>query len=115
MTKCVPLVCKSGTLCVFNNYSFHSASAYTSQDGQRFTWGYGFGRADHFWEGVRHYTQLGQGSPVFQEFIGGLTAAQRQLWRFPPAGNPYYTEQPLALLEELYPGWDADVYRRAMP
>ena len=61
MTKCVPLVCKSGTLCVFNNYSWHSATAYTSKDGQRFTWGYGFGRADHYWEGFRHYTHLGNG------------------------------------------------------
>ena len=115
MTKCVPLVCKSGTLCVFTNYSWHSATAYTGQDGQRFTWGYGFGRVDHYWEGFRHYTHLGKGAAIFQEFIGGLTAAQRQLWRFPPAGHPYYTEQTLALLEEQYPGWDSDEYRRAMP
>ena len=46
MTKCVPLVCKGGTLCVFTNFTWHSASAYTRKDGQRFTWGYAFGRAD---------------------------------------------------------------------
>ena len=114
MTHCVPLVCKSGTLCIFTNFSWHSASAYTRADGQRFTWGFSFGRADHYWEGFRHYTHLGKGAPVFQEFIGGLTAAQRELWRFPPAGHPYYTEQTLALLEEQYPGWNSDEYRRAM-
>ncbi len=113
MTKSVPLVCKGGTVCVFTNFAWHSASAYTRKDGQRFTWGYGFGRADHYWEGVRHYTQFGMGVPVFQAFIGGLSAAQRQLWRFPAAGHPYYTEQTLALLEEQYPGWDSDEYRRA--
>jgi hypothetical protein len=48
---------------------------------------------------------------VWQRFIGGLTAQQRQLWRFPPAGHPYYTEQTLALLAEQYPGWNADEYR----
>ena len=61
-----------------------------------------------------HYTQCGQGSPVFQEFIGGLTAAQREIWRFPPVGHPYYTEQTLALLEAQYPGWNSDEYRAAM-
>jgi hypothetical protein len=114
MTKCVPLVCKSGTLCVFTNFTWHSASAYTRQEGQRFTWGFGFGRADHFWEGFRHYTHLGKGAPVFQQFIGGLTARERELWRFPPAGHPYYSEQTLALLEEQYPGWVSDEYRAAM-
>ena len=114
MTKCIPLVCKGGTLCVFTNFSLHSASAYARKDGQRFTFGYGFGRADHYWEGFKHYTQLGENTPVFQKFIGGLSAAERQLWRFPPAGHPYYTEQTLKLLEDQYPGWDADEYRRAI-
>ena len=114
MTKCIPLVCKGGTLCVFTNFSLHSASAYARKDGQRFTFGYAFGRADHYWEGLINYTQLGENTPVFQKFIGGLTAAERQLWRFPPAGHPYYTEQTLKLLEDQYPGWDADEYRRAI-
>ena len=111
MTQNVPLVCTGGTLCIFTNYSWHSASSYTRADGQRFTWGYSFGRADHCWEGFRHYTQHGKGSPVFQAFIGSLTAKQRELWRFPAAGHPYYTEQTLALLEEQYPGWNSDEYR----
>lgn len=112
MTKCVPLVCRAGTLCIFTNYTWHSASAYTRADGQRFTFGYSFGRADHYWEGFKHYTHLGKGQPVFQKFIGGLTAKQRELWRFPKAGHPYYTEQTLALLEEQYPGWDSSEYRQ---
>jgi hypothetical protein len=111
MTQCVPLVCKGGTLCIFTNFTWHSASAYTRADGQRFTWGYSFGRADHCWEGFKHYTHLGKGAAVFQQFIGGLTANERELWRFPPAGHPYYTEQTLALLEEQYPGWDSEAYR----
>ncbi|MFT5090304.1 MAG: ectoine hydroxylase-related dioxygenase (phytanoyl-CoA dioxygenase family) [Candidatus Latescibacterota bacterium] len=111
MRQCVPLVCKAGTLCIFTNSTWHSASAYVREDGQRFTWGYAFGRADHYWEGFRHYTHLGKGAPVFQQFIGGLTAQQRELWRFPPAGHAYYTEQTLKLLEEQYPGWNSDEYR----
>jgi len=114
MSKGVPLVCGAGTLAIFTNYTWHSATAYTRADEQRFTWGYSFGRADHFWEGFRHYTHLGRHTPVFQEFIGSLTAAERRLWRFPPPGHPYYTEQTLALLEEQYPGWDSAEYRQPM-
>jgi ectoine hydroxylase-related dioxygenase (phytanoyl-CoA dioxygenase family) len=111
ISKSVSLVCKAGTLCVFTNFSQHSASTYTRADGQRFTFGYSFGRADHYWEGFKHYTHLGKGAPVWQSFIGGLTAEQREFWRFPPAGHAYYTEQTLALLEEQYPGWNSDEYR----
>ncbi|MEE2658838.1 MAG: phytanoyl-CoA dioxygenase family protein [Candidatus Latescibacterota bacterium] len=111
MTQCVPLVCKPGTLCIFTNYTWHSATAYTRSDSQRFTFGYSFGRADHVWEGFRHYTHIGKGYAVFQRFIGSLSASQRELWRFPSAGHPYYTEQTLALLEEQYPGWDSSEYR----
>lgn len=114
MTKSVPLVCSGGTLCLMTNFTLHSASAYTRKDGQRFTWVYAFGRADHCWEGLIHYTDRGINAPVFQEFIGGLTAAQRELWRFPPAGHPYYTEQTLVPLEAQYPGWNSDEYRAAM-
>ena len=79
MTKCVPLTCSAGTLCIFTRYTWHSATAYAGADGQRFTWGYSFGRADHYWEGFRHYTQHGKGSPVFQAFIDSLNACQREL------------------------------------
>ena len=114
MTRCIPLVCTAGTLCIFTNSTWHSASAYTREDGQRFTWAYAFGRADHYWEGFRHYTHLDKAAPVFQTFIGRLNASQRELWRFPPAGHPYYTRQTLSLLEEQYPGWDSSEYLKKM-
>ena len=44
-TKYEPLICKGGTLCMFTNYTLHSASDYLREDGQRFTWGFGIGRA----------------------------------------------------------------------
>ena len=105
-SKYEPLVCKGGTLCIFNNYTMHSASDYLREDGQRFTWGFGLGRADHFWEGFRHYTDKGRHA-AFSKFIGTLTAAEREVFRFPPAGHPYYTPQTLEALEEQYPGWNA--------
>ena len=106
MSKCEPFVCKGGALCIFTNYTLHSASDYLRKDGQRFTWGFGLGRADHYWEGFRHYTDKGR-HPTFREFIGTLTAKEREVFRFPPAGHPYYTPQTLAALEEQYPGWNA--------
>ena len=105
-SKYEPLVCKGGTLCIFSNYTYHSASDYLREDGQRFTWGFGLGRADHYWEGFRHYTDKGRHA-TFSQFIGTLTAAEREVFRFPPAGHPYYTPQTLQALEEQYPGWNA--------
>ena len=40
-------------------------------------------------------------------FVAGLSAADRQLFRFPPADHPYYTRQTLADLGKQYPGWNA--------
>ena len=89
-----------------SNYSWHAASDYHRADGQRYIWKFAYGRADHYWEGVGHYTHVGH-DPHFREFIAGLNAADRQLFRFPPPDNPYYTRQTLAALEEQYPGWNA--------
>ena len=111
MSKCKPLVCPAGTLCIFTNYTLHSASDYLRQNGQRFTWGFALGRADHYWEGFRHYTDKGQHA-VFSEFIGTLSAKEREVFRFPPADHAYYSKQTLALLEKQYPGWNArDEYK----
>ena len=109
MTECEPLVCRSGTLCVFTNYTLHSATDYLRADGQRFTWGFGLGRADHYWEGFKHYTDKGN-HPVFRQFIGTLTAKEREVFRFPPAGDPYYTLQTLEALAKQYPGWNVSEY-----
>ena len=106
MSKCEPLVCSAGTLCVFTNYTLHSASDYLRLDGQRFTWGFALGRADHYWEGFRHYTDKGL-DPAFSKFIGSLSAKEREIFRFPPAGHSYYTPQTLAALEKQYPGWNS--------
>lgn len=104
-----PLVVPGGSVCLFDNYTWHSASDYKREDGQRYTWGYGLGRADHYWEGFRHYTDAGL-NPHFQQLIGAITPAEREVFRFPPVGHPYYTPQTLAALEQQYPGWKAQDY-----
>ena len=109
MTKCEPLVCRGGTLCMFTNYTLHSATDYLRTEGQRFTWGFGFGRADYYWEGFKHYTDKGN-HPVFRQFIGTLAAKDREIFRFPPAGDPYYTPQTLKALAKQYPGWNVNEY-----
>ena len=100
------MVAPGGSVAIFHNYSWHAASDYRRADGQRYIWKFAYGRADHYWEGVGHYTHVGH-DPHFREFIAGLNAADRQLFRFPPPDNPYYTRQTLAALEEQYPGWNA--------
>jgi len=104
--KKVPLVCKPNTVTIFYNYIWHSGMDFRNTDGQRYSHAGMFGRADHPWEGLTHFTEKG-GRPLFQEFIGSLTPAEREVFRFPPVGHPYYTETTLKRLEKQYPGWDA--------
>ena len=97
----------AGTAAIFHTYTWHAASDYRRTDGQRYSWSFGFGRADHYWEGVKHYTDQGR-NPQFQSFIASLTAEQRSVFWFPPPDHPYYTAQTLAALERQYPGWNAN-------
>ncbi|MDA0841478.1 MAG: hypothetical protein O3B01_06110 [Planctomycetota bacterium] len=114
ISKAEALLCPGGTLCIFHTHTWHSASDYIREDGQRYTWGFAFGHGDHCWEGVKHYTDVGN-NPNFQNFIGNLNARDRELFRFPPAGHPYYTAQTLEALEKQYPGWNAgDEYSPAV-
>ena len=74
--------------------------------GQRYTLTRIYGRADHPWEGVGSFTNVG-GNPHWRKFISGLNARQRQYFRFPPPGHELYTAETLAALEEHYPGWNS--------
>ncbi len=106
LTKKVLLVVPAGTLMIFNTHLWHSATEFKGRGGQRYSVTRIYGRADHYWEGVGFITNLGR-DKNFRKFIGNLTARERELFRFPPAGHPYYTSATLALLEGQYPGWNA--------
>ena len=75
-------------------------------EGQRYSVIRIYGRADHYWEGVRSYTNLGSVAQ-FREFIGSISAEQGEMFRFPPARHWYYNAETLAAQEEHYPGWGA--------
>lgn len=109
MGRAKKFVAPGGSLAIFTNYNWHSAGDYLRDDGQRYVWKFAYGRADHPWEGVLHYTNVGQ-SPHFRHFIGLLTPKEREFFRFPPVGHPYYTLQTLQALSKQYPGWDKKEY-----
>ena len=106
LSKCNYLTVPGNTQMIFNTHIWHSATVYRGSEGQRYSVTRIYGRADHYWEGVRHYTNLANREP-FRHFIGTLTARQRQYFRFPPPGHSYYNEETLAQLEQQYPGWNA--------
>ena len=91
---------------IFNTHVWYSATVFLGSEGQRYSVTRIYGRADHYWEGVRSYTNLGMREP-FRAFIGSLSAKDRELFRFPPVGHAVYTEKNLEHLEEQYPGWNA--------
>ena len=100
------LTVPAGAIMIFNTHIWHSATLFTGSEGQRYSVTRIYGRADHYWEGVRSYTNLGMDED-FRVFIGTLSARDRELFRFPPAGHEYYTSETLGFLEEQYPGWNA--------
>lgn len=106
LSKSVSLEVPAGTQMIFNTYLWHSATAFEGKDRQRYSVTRIYGRADHYWEGVSSFTNLGR-NEHFRQFIGKLTAREREFFRFPPAGHPYYTGKTLELLEAQYPGWNA--------
>ena len=91
---------------IFNTFLWHAASIFKGEEGLRYSVTRIYGRADHYWEGVSSFTNRGR-DEHFRSFIGTLTARDRELFRFPAVGHPYYTRETLALLEEQYPGWNA--------
>ena len=56
--KGVLLAVPGGTQMIFNTYLWHSATPFRASEGQRYSVTRIYDRADHYWEGVRHYTNL---------------------------------------------------------
>ena len=75
MSRALPMVAPGGSVGIFHNYTWHAATDSTRTSGQRYVWKFAFGRADHYWEGVAHYTDVGQ-DPHFRAFISGLGARE---------------------------------------
>ena len=91
---------------IFRSRGRRGAKEICGTSGQRFTWGWGIGRADHVFEGFVQNTNIGT-DPMFKAVIASFTAEERTLFRFPPPNHSYYTRQTLAALEAWYPGWNA--------
>lgn len=106
VSRKISLAVPAGTQMIFNTFLWHSATPYLGTEGQRYSVTRIYGRADHYWEGVHSYTNQGRNERL-GKFIGTLTARERELFRFPPVGDPYYTDKTLDLLEAQYPGWNA--------
>lgn len=102
-----PFVGPGGSVAIFHNFTWHAATTYRREHGQRYVYKFAFGRASHYWEGTQHYTHAGM-DPNFRQLIAELSAHDRMLFRFPPPGDPYYTPQTLEALETQYPGWNSD-------
>ena len=106
LSKKILLVVPAGTLMIFSTHLWHSATVFTGKEGQRYSVTRIYGRADHYWEGMTCFTNLAV-KERFASFIATLTARERELFRFPPAGHSYYNSETLPRLEEMYPGWNA--------
>jgi hypothetical protein len=106
MSRSELLSVPAGTQMIFNTHIWHAATRFKRDNTQRYSVTRIYGRADHYWEGIGLFTNLGR-NENFRKFVGTLTAREREVFRFPPVGHPIYTRENLALLEGQYPGWNA--------
>ena len=72
VSKGITLAVPAGTQMIFNTHVWHSATVFRGREGQRYSVTRIYGRADHYWEGVKSYTNLGMREP-FRTFIGSLS------------------------------------------
>ena len=50
--------------------------------------------------------------PGWTDAMARMTPSQREVFGFPPAGDPYWTEETLAGVQLRYPDMDMSPYRR---
>ena len=77
--KAEAFVAPAGSVAIFDNYSWHAASPYKRQDGQRYVWKFAYGRADHYWEGRRALYTGGQQRAFPSIYLWAQRARSRTL------------------------------------
>ena len=106
-SRAVPMVAPGGSVALFHNYTWHAATAYTRPYGQRYVWKFAFGRADHYWEGTAHYTQVGR-IPTFANSSAASAPATASCSAFRPPATPTTRRRRCRRWRKQYPGWNRD-------
>ena len=103
-----PVVCKPGTLLVYDYRTFHRGSRLRGARSHRLTLSFAYGITAP-WHGFVSWPNRAE-EPVVRDLVASLSPRERELLGFPPAGHKYWTEETIEGLARRYPGTDASPY-----
>ncbi|MDG4793690.1 phytanoyl-CoA dioxygenase family protein [Micromonospora sp. WMMD1082] len=107
-----PLLCKAGSLLVYDYRTLHRGSALHGQSANRLTLSFAYGVAAP-WHGFYSWPNRAD-EPAVRQLIAALTPDERVLLGFPAVGNPYWTPATIEAVGRRYPGFDGTPYRQAL-
>ena len=107
-----PLVCKAGSLLVYDYRTPHRGSALTGPAANRQTLSFAYGVAAD-WHGFYSWPNRAD-EPVVRQLIATLAPHERELLGFPALGDAYWTPVTIESVGRRYPGFDVTPYQRAL-
>lgn len=108
-----PLLCKAGSMLVYDYRTPHRGSALHGSAVNRLTLSFAYGVAAP-WHGFYSWPNRAD-EPAVREFIATLSPDERVLLGFPPVGDPYWTPATIDAVSRRYPGFDGSPYHAALP
>ncbi|MEM8924638.1 MAG: phytanoyl-CoA dioxygenase family protein [Actinomycetota bacterium] len=104
----------AGTVVAYRIETFHRGTDLRKERGARYTIHVNYRRTDADWITRRSWTDHANSSR-WHQFVKRASPRQLELFGFPPAGHPYWTDQTLRGLALRYPGLDTSPWRMIPP
>jgi len=104
----IKVVVPAGSVLAYSMRTFHRGTAF-SEDTARVSQFVTFAPRDCKWMGIVGWSEQAI-RPEFNKWIVSASPAERELFGFPGAGDPYWTEETLAGVSARYPGMDMSPY-----
>ena len=106
----VPMLAPGGSMCIYTNFTIHSASEFVTPGYRPVEW-VAFCRKDRQWDGGRTFTyKSGADFSAMQKFIVEASPRQLELIGFPPVGDALWTKSFINGMKLRYEGFRSEPY-----
>jgi hypothetical protein len=102
----------AGTLFIYTTHVMHRGSNFTAPGRSRFTLLVDFKNRGARWTGKQAWPDFAI-RPHWTEALSAMSVRERDLFGWPPPGDPYWTEQTFRDTQARYPAMDMSAYRPA--
>jgi len=105
---------RKGAALLYSSSLIHAAQPFANKRKQRVFWTLSLSRRENAsWQKFANPFLYGEREHMLP-FMYATSPRVRAIFGWPEAGDPYYTENTLAMLEKWHPGLDVQAYRDAM-